>query len=530
MGEHVAYIVRAEGVNFAATLDDTQDLSTIRGSSLALLAIGDAVEAALARAGASDPRRIFVGASQAAYGFRAPAGAGETVRNQVAAALAARGPNGEPFDHLSFVVDVVEGNDQEALDRAEAHNRARQFRQWTVPLPSFLPSAAGFDSRDRARPAVEKDREAPGEADGEPILVSPSVAARRSYGRRMRQAFYRTQAKDAAEGLAFCDSFQDIVGDPPEGLPLSLPFRMALVYADGNGFGAIRDRLGAEAFSTILEPLRQELLRRVLAWYHAGLNADARRFAFAGDDGEARLRLETLLWGGDELMFVMPSWLVFDFLEGFFDATAGWMAGREPLTHSVGVVVCHHKVPIRQARALAKDIADALKEAARERDLGKRNAMAIEIFESLMPPQDGLSAYRSRLYGTTEALALDLAFPGEGFAELRERCRVFAGKGESVHALPRSQLSRALGAARNAGPSLAAPAASEAAERTLADYARRVRGSPDFAAMVPALPRLAGTPPRPLALELALLAGVWDYADPFVAAPSPTFPNAAGPS
>ncbi|MEN8198269.1 MAG: hypothetical protein ABFS30_17470, partial [Pseudomonadota bacterium] len=50
--------------------------------------------------------------------------------------------------------------------------------------------------------------------------ASPSVAARRAFGRRMRQRFYgRELGEDVVAPGAFAQSFEDLVTDPPEGLP-----------------------------------------------------------------------------------------------------------------------------------------------------------------------------------------------------------------------------------------------------------------------------------------------------------------------
>jgi hypothetical protein len=63
-----SFYLRAEGVNLSQILDDTQDLSTIRGSSLMLLNVIDQIEGKLAAHAGSGgsfraPERIMSGAS-----------------------------------------------------------------------------------------------------------------------------------------------------------------------------------------------------------------------------------------------------------------------------------------------------------------------------------------------------------------------------------------------------------------------------------------------------------------------------------
>jgi hypothetical protein len=520
------FVLRAEGVNFAATLFDTQDISTIRGAGLALLELPDKVRACIALAGITLTQEVLVGASQYACEFSASPTDAEALSQAVKAALETTAT--PPFAHLSFVVDLAEGKGEAALAAAEARNHARQFRQWTLRLPAFDKAAAGFDGFDRVRPAVchvglPHDKFPAGsEADG--ARLSASTAARFSYGRKMRQKFYRAHAQASADDvrfhdLAFTDSVEDMVDAPPQGLPLSLRHGVAVFYADGNGFGEIRKRARA-TFSETLNRLRTALLQQILLWLAQGRGDPA--FAITTKTGTPRLRFETLLWGGDEMMFVMPAWLAFAFTAGFFAATANWKIGDHALTHAAGLVICHSKTPIRQARDLAHELAEGIKEAGRSQKGGIGNAVALEMFEGLMPPLDGLETLRQRLYGgqASNQLTLSLAFPGNGFAAMRARCRALA-QGET---LPRSQLYRILRALRGEPGGLPGEAANQKAAEMLNEYAARVHLTKPTQ---PALPSIVN---RGLALDLALLARCWDYADPLAgAAITADFPPATPP-
>ena len=200
-----------------------------------------------------------------------------------------------------------------------------------------------------------------------------------------------------------------------------------------------------------------------------------------------------LLWGGDELMFVMPSWLAFAVVEEFFAATRDWSIDGHRLTHTLGLVICHYKTPIRQARALAHKIADEIKE--RSTTIGSGNAVGIEIFESLMPPEDDLSSHRARLYGAqgdaVNNLALDLAFPGEQFAELRGtasgRCR---RKGPTRCRAPSYTVS--CGWRNGKSPGLVSHEASRLVRQELLEYERRVRKAEAFIDTRPSPPAAPG--------------------------------------
>lgn len=518
MSTPIPHVLRAEGVNFRATLDDTDDISTIRGAGLALLDLYQAVEQGLRDAGVAEPARIFAGASQCAYAFNATPDAAEAARQSVIRSLTRRDAGADkgemaPFHHLSFVVDVAPGDRQAGARTAEARNRARQFREWTVVAPDFAPGVADSHARDRLRPATTVI-----DLPDEPrAKLSASTAARFLYGRTARQHFYRRQFTDdrgpdpatpanPAAGLRFVDSFQDMVAQPPPGLRPSLQNAIAVVYADGNGFGRIRDTVGAERFATELEARRKGLLRAILTWLSEGQAAAGQAFSFHDRDGP-RLRFETLLWGGDEFVFVMPAWLALGFTRGFLDLSRNWAIDGIALTHTVGVVTCHCKTPIRLARATAHQIADAIKEAPGPTP--RPNALAVESFEGVMPPLDSLSAFRRRLYGDGDPLRSALC--GNDATAVFSRLRDMAA-GE---VLARSQVHAILHDASRQAGGLVGRAADDLVRQRIADHVRRVSGRP-VEQVIEALhlPPPAGAPERGLAMNLALHARLWDYVDP----------------
>lgn len=236
-----SYILRVEGGNFDATIDDTNDLSTRRGASLSLLRFHSVVEPALRSLG-FDWKLVFNGASQCAYSFDADADKARQTRDDIAAALGRSGAEGEPFSHLTFVVDVANDDDQKGVARAEARNHARQFRQWTLPPKTFTDRAKDADPLENVRPGtvethlprgkvlrLEEGPQDPGPHSIE--YLSESVASRRSFGRRQRHRFYRDELGEkrargvlgeSVGGLSFISVFEGVVADPPELLPLYL--------------------------------------------------------------------------------------------------------------------------------------------------------------------------------------------------------------------------------------------------------------------------------------------------------------------
>jgi hypothetical protein len=291
---------------------------------------------------------------------------------------------------------------------------------------------------------------------------------------------------------------------------------MAVFYADGNSFGAVRQQVGVKDFSQQLKTLRATLLEKLLEWLcrnanHAG-HGDFFAISEAYNGERYRgLRFETLLWGGDEVMFVLPSWLALPFAVEFDRLCQGWSIGDHTLTHAMGMVIAHHKSPIRQLTALAKALADEAKNAK----FKDRNTLSIEIFESQYPPDDSkdLQAIRAALYGPTadaNSLAASLILPAgdklleDGFRRVKELKNTF----------PRSQLYAALRAARDADHPLTLAAASKA-EESLQTYANRMGIDLNKALWSHCLPAYAdtGLGSRSKAMDIAMICSLWDYID-----------------
>ena len=557
-----AWIVRVEAVNFAATVLDTNDLSTIRGGGLACLRVAEPVRHALAALSPTAPDLIFSGASQCAFRI-------ETDRSRTAIEDAVRAgmrvAEGAPHAFMMHVVDAEQlaapggsAEIEQALVCLEARNRTRQFRQWTQVPIVFSAAAQDADRMDGVSPATERayfpkgrqllpeddDGDRP-EADFELRSVSPSVKARRDFGRKARERFYGQELGGALPGelrgadasMCFAQSLQDIVAEPPAGPGLSVQNKIAVVYADGNGFGAARRHVGTQAFSRQLWLLRRELLAHIVTWLVDGARGELGE-AFAVERLRERrpvraLRFETILWGGDEMAFVLPAWLATAFVERLLAWTAGWQV-RDPedpkkapydLTHAVAVAIGHVKTPIRQLRAIAKEAADAVKDAAKEAGWKETSSATFEIFESLHPPDaagDGaLDRWRKSVLGARADggdLARKLVLPGDAFADVLARMRRIVDGDRKASpprpGFPRSQLYAVLRELRAAGEGLGEPGADARVEAILDKYLRRAgmdrgatRGDLD-------LPEMPGVP-RGIAMSLALIATLWDYADPF---------------
>lgn len=383
------HLIRVEGVNHGAVLDDTNDISTRRGGS-----------AMLRDAPATLPglfSELSVEGLEASIGlFRVNTDEPDAVVGRIAGHLA------QTYPHITFVVDAAPLGDDfgSALREVTARNRFRQLRQPTVTIPD-TPAAADADPAvcqlDRLRPAVAQTR-----SGDKTLAVSASVQARRALGSQQREEFLQrllqldkklpTTRDLATLAMDEADRFGNLGG------------KMAVLYADGNGFGGIKralqnDRALARDFDRRVQSLQRAFLLDLVT----SASADE-HFRNA-----AALRLEVLLFGGDEVMLITPAWRGMETLQRFYEVVQGEKPPPElatevlnyPLTYAAGLVFCTANTPIAEITRTAKGLAEAVKGVDRA-----NNRFDYLVLESVDYPTQSVADFRRGHFGAGAANAL----------------------------------------------------------------------------------------------------------------------------
>lgn len=391
--------VRVEGVNLGNFIEDVHDLSTIRGGSFLLLEAVDRVQQHF------HLEAISTGASSGF--FAGPDGDAEKLRTDVEAFLG----SDEQLRHATFVVDVVRGDFASARESLIALNRWRQFQQPTVAIPSRgqTPGARAC-ALDHVRPASKTIVT----GDGKHKEVSASVNVRRQFGRDRKQSFYARELKklkdanldgliEQVERSEFVADIEALAADPDR---KSLDGKIAVVYFDGNRFGEIqkncRNRADLSRFDQTLKGYRQRALAALLQLVFDD------RSGWVTKAGE--IRLETLLWGGDEVLWVVPAWKGWELLSLFYEVSASWKFGG-PLTHAGGVVFCHRSAPIHRMTKIAKELAQSAKDeivAGAPNTHAARDLFAYQVLESFDEIGPDFAKFREKraLTDTTADLVL----------------------------------------------------------------------------------------------------------------------------
>jgi len=349
------YYLRIEGVNLSNFVYDTQDLSTIRGGGLRLL---DSIKN-LKKEFNGKLNPISTGASSGLFEVNVSSfDETEKIKNEIETHV----KQDKYLRHATFVVDILESNDSDnfVIDREKilALNRWKQMKSPSIAVPSPSQSSDKPCRIDMVRPATETLTERYKGEDN--ARVSESVFYRREYGRKRKHDFYYELTNIEA---GFVNEFNDLTNDESQGNP---HHKMAVIYIDGNGFGNIqastKTQKELKCWDTTIKDYRKAMLTELLAkikdkpeWRNGN-----------------KLRLETLLWGGDELIWVVPAWVGWQTLDFFYRHTKekNWNFNGEPLKHGAGIVFCHHNAPIHRITKLAREeLARLAKDKDRKKSL-----------------------------------------------------------------------------------------------------------------------------------------------------------------
>jgi len=341
------YYIQAEAFNLDNIISDTYDISTIRGGSFMLL---DAVERLPTFIPALD--RISTAASKGVFAYEDPEDLAAQKKVMVQRVL--RVLHDITQSHATFLVAVEEeipNNFSLVLAHLDADVRRQQWRMPTVVVPSFRDTDQEC-YLDGWRPGVVT---LPYAVDAK---ISESADFRRSVGREIKQHIFSKLLKDPTykDDLVAKD-LGKLANDGQKGI---LNGKIALIHVDGNSFGRIRNAVcdtdtKRTAFDDAIQDCRNAFLRDILIRARADTDFQVM------DDGKMALRIELLLWGGDEFTIIVPAWKGLEVLEYFYRIASDLKFNDERygdvlMTHRAAVIFCHHNAPILQIRRLANEL------------------------------------------------------------------------------------------------------------------------------------------------------------------------------
>ncbi len=416
------YLLRMEGVNLDNFVYDTNDLATIRGGSWLLLDAPKQVEKFLSNHVSQKITLITQGASWGLLEIIAEENDALSIVSKVRKFLA----EADEFKHATFVVDILPCEKEEEFskvrDRLEALNKQRQLQSPSVICPALSPDKlkGNVCQFDYVSPAVEMFSDQ---------AMGASVKIRREKGRAKQQWYLEICGlKNEKDLPSLAPDFSTIACSKSGVEYGSLDGKMAVIYLDGNGFGKkqrdfcktierqkqfdqdLRVRLQNSTLRTLLKEISKKK-----NWVNNGWD----------------LRLETLLWGGDEICWVVPAWQGWWFLARFFqEVKAHWTLDGEPLTLGGGLVFCSHKAPIHRITALAKKLGDMAKGDR------SKNRIALQVLESFDSVGEDFNSFRNKQYTPPGIAPSALVIDGESMMNLLDSASFIKDK------IPKRQLYR----------------------------------------------------------------------------------------
>lgn len=336
------WYLRIEAVNLDHSVFDTNDISTIRGGSSLLLEavkkITDLFE---------NLKGVSVGASTGLYWIAA---SDEMETNAIEKAVL-KHLQGEPYCHFAtFVVATMARKKGESLTnlnkRLIAECAWQQYRTPSFSFPAYVETdeECGLGGvRPWFNPLKVKDKKA-----------SKSVHIRRDHGKYFRKTLYNQCFDGELPDIEFTNDLNSLAQNED----------IALIHFDGNRFGNIRDECGGkedyQQFDSIVQGIQKKALRKIIEY---AIEQEKERHP----NQTTPLRLETLLWGGDEIELIVPASKAWITLKIFFEEASKTpfrtKAGKLfNLTYSAGVVFCRHNLPILQIRRYADQLCTLAKQ------------------------------------------------------------------------------------------------------------------------------------------------------------------------
>lgn len=413
------YLFQVEAVNLSAVVYDTADISTIRGGGFYLLYR----VAALARDPSYKNSLITEGASKAV--IRIETENPETVRREILNHLYYSQNSGVPLEderikEAMFIVVYTEdtGNSQKDMALLMGKTRILQMQSPSIRLFSetFIGTKTGCDSLNRVLPSHKHDKK-------KDICISNFTYKRREYGKSIRKRIYQIilGEETTLKGWDFTDDLEELSTDTRQG---NLSEKIAYIYIDGNKFGSLQQNLNEtqlKMFDCKLQQFKRAFMKSLfeLAKTHPSFM------------DRNKLRLETLLWGGDEITLVVPAWMGWTVATTFYNTAKDFRDetnkplqldsdGIKDLTFAMGLVFAHHKNPVRNLDKIARELAETVKSGLSKdtrylRGTGDRTHYA--VFESLETLPMGYENFAKRYYSVD---ATNLVFTAKEMIQLQD--------------------------------------------------------------------------------------------------------------
>ncbi len=295
------------------------------------------------------------------------------------------------YKHATFMVDFYQKSEsdsyQNARDKTQTMNRWQQLQAPTLAITKEGKTVCAIDQLRPADTEINYKQEK--------AMASASVKVRRDYGIKEKEKaeFYKKRGMLAeCTDLRFTHDFEELSKKPPQ-YAKHLEGKIAFIYLDGNDFGKMQKSCQTpdeqRNFDQQTRKGREKVLQTIIE------EAKEKDDWLIND----KLRLETLLWGGDEIVWVVPAWRGWWMLMRFYELAQEHIRLKEKdgetkeLFHGSALIFCHHNAPIQRIDSLSRSLAD---DFAKQEKYKKSNKVAYQILESFDHIGGNLADFRKQ--------------------------------------------------------------------------------------------------------------------------------------
>jgi len=245
--------------------------------------------------------------------------------------------------------------------------------------------------------------------------VSAYTKQRHHYGSKKKRDYILTAIKDKNDKTSKPIDYKDIaftndlieLSNYPSTLDkpkdhIHINNKVAVLYFDGNSMQKAQDDLNKNEISKFDDQFKDRKQDFLISIIEEFKNDPSLYEEFKnekdpwGRHGKKALKIELLMWGGDEIMLAVPSWAGFTVLSLFYKAMQGLKASdKSPteITFAAGLLIASAKTPIKNMCKIAVDLAEEVKDFTRT-----ENAFLPMLLESIDYPNESLNDFWARRY------------------------------------------------------------------------------------------------------------------------------------
>jgi len=405
------YCLRVEAVNLDHAVFDTHDISTIRGGSFMLLKVVNKLHEKI-----PELQSEVTGASVGLFRFSC---LNDQEKDNILVAVE-KELEEQTGQFATFVCACMPS--PEKADFAETEQRLMAKCHWKQyqTLSFSLPELPIKGNREECQMNGVRPADDTIERKEVKVAVSKAVKERFDEGRKLRDKLYWKLLGETAlpelNKTKFTGDLEKLAGKTARG---TTEGKIALIHLDGNKFGKLRaDTCSTfedfQEFNNVVQKEIQEpALKRLLSFATSQENKD-----FRTKDDDEKVRLETLMWGGDEIEWIVPASQLWDTLQIFFEITSSKRFKENPITYSAGIVICRHTVPILQIRHYAEQLCGIAKASSNGASSNQFALLNMTSFDAIHKDVGTfLNVYHH------PATANDFIVPFSSMSELRQNVR-----------------------------------------------------------------------------------------------------------